>query len=144
MLSQAPLMIDSDVSSNLKFLELRQEEAGRGLQEWGKQGYRWYDDFSGPFLWMGRAHIVLKTGNWDGTKPQKLLLFLPPWIFGKESLCQCRGHGFNPWTGKILGEGNDNPLQYSSLGNPMDRAWWTIVYGVTKSRTRLSNWALES
>ena len=27
-------------------------------------------------------------------------------------------HGFNPWTGKIPGGGNSNPLQYSSLENP--------------------------
>ena len=31
------------------------------------------------------------------------------------------------------GEGNDNPLQYSWLGNPMDReAWWAAVLGVAK------------
>ena len=31
------------------------------------------------------------------------------------------------------GEGNDNPLQYSCLGNVMDRGtWWAIVHGVTK------------
>ena len=31
------------------------------------------------------------------------------------------------------GEGNGNPLQYSCLGNPMDRgAWQAIVHGVTK------------
>ena len=31
-----------------------------------------------------------------------------------------------------LGEGNDNLLQYSCLGNPMDRgAWWATVYSVT-------------
>ena len=36
------------------------------------------------------------------------------------------------------GEGNDNPLQSSSLGNPMDRgAWQAIVHGVSKSQTRL-------
>ena len=38
------------------------------------------------------------------------------------------------------GEGNGNPLQYSCLENPKDgRAWWSAVHGVTKSRTRLSN-----
>ena len=35
------------------------------------------------------------------------------------------------------GEGSDNPLQYSCLGNPMDRgAWWATVH---KSWTRLSD-----
>ena len=38
------------------------------------------------------------------------------------------------------GEGNGTPLQYSCLENPMDRgAWWAAVHGVTKSRTRLSD-----
>ena len=42
--------------------------------------------------------------------------------------------------GSIPGEGNGNPLQYSCLGNPMDRgAWWATVHGVAKSRTRMSN-----
>ena len=32
-----------------------------------------------------------------------------------------------------LEKGNGNPLQYSCLGNPMDRgAWWTTVHGVAK------------
>ena len=35
--------------------------------------------------------------------------------------------------GKSPGEGNGNPLQYSRLGNPMDRgAWQAMVHGVTK------------
>ena len=43
------------------------------------------------------------------------------------------------WTVK-LGEGNDTPLQYSCLENPMDGgAWWAAVPGVVKSRTRLSD-----
>ena len=36
------------------------------------------------------------------------------------------------------GEGNGNPLQYSCLGNPVDRgAWQATVHGVTKSQTGL-------
>ena len=34
--------------------------------------------------------------------------------------------------GKSPGGGNSSPLQYSSLGKPMDRgAWWPAVHGVT-------------
>ena len=37
-------------------------------------------------------------------------------------------------SGKPPGGGNDNPLQYSLLGNPMDRgAWRATVHGVAKS-----------
>ena len=43
-------------------------------------------------------------------------------------------------SGIPLGEGNGTPLQYSCLGNPMDRgAWQVTVHGVVKSWTRLSN-----
>ena len=36
------------------------------------------------------------------------------------------------------GEGNGNPLQYSILGNPIDKvAWQATVHRVAKSRTRL-------
>ena len=47
-----------------------------------------------------------------------------------------------PGSGRIPGEGNGNPLQCSSLGNPMDReAWRATVQGVTKSQTQLSTHA---
>ena len=36
----------------------------------------------------------------------------------------CRGRGFRPWAGRSPGERNGNPLQYSCLGNPMDRGAW--------------------
>ena len=47
--------------------------------------------------------------------------------------------------GTIVGEGNGTPLQYSCLENPMDGgAWWAAVHGVTKSRTRLSDFTFTS
>ena len=43
-------------------------------------------------------------------------------------------------SGKSAGEGNGNQLQYSCLGNPMARgAWWAIVHGMAKTKTRLSD-----
>ena len=44
---------------------------------------------------------------------------------------------FIPGWGRSPGEGKDNPLQYSCLGNSMDRgAWRATVHGVAKSQTR--------
>ena len=41
-----------------------------------------------------------------------------------------------PGSGRSLGIGSGNPLQYSCLENPMDRgALWAIVYEVKKSQT---------
>ena len=43
-----------------------------------------------------------------------------------------------PGLGRSSGGGNGNSLQYSCLGNPMDRGvWWATVHGVAKSRTWL-------
>ena len=54
--------------------------------------------------------------------------------------------GSIPGSGRSLGEGNGNPLQYFCLGNPMDRgAWRVTVYGVPKesdTTERLNNWRL--
>ena len=41
--------------------------------------------------------------------------------------------GSIPGLGRSPGEGNGNPLQYSCLGNPMDRGiWWATVHGAAK------------
>ena len=47
--------------------------------------------------------------------------------------------GLIPGSGRPPGGGNGNPLQYSCLGNTMDRgAWWATVHKVSKSWTRPS------
>ena len=59
---------------------------------------------------------------------------------GKESACNVGDPGSIPGSGRSPGEGNGNPLQYSSLENSMDGgAWWATVHGVAKSWTQLSN-----
>ena len=41
--------------------------------------------------------------------------------------------GSVPGLGRSPGGGNDNPLQYSCLGNPMDRGtWWAKVHGIAR------------
>ena len=54
----------------------------------------------------------------------------------QESTANAGDAGSIPRSGRSPREGNGNPLQYSCLGNPMDRgARWTPVHGVTKSQT---------
>ena len=55
-------------------------------------------------------------------------------------LCILGDLGLIPGSGRSLGEGNGNPLQYSFLENSLDRgAWQATIHGVTRSRTRLSD-----
>ena len=57
----------------------------------------------------------------------------PGGLAGKESACSAEDWGSTPGSGKSPGEGNGNPLQYSGLGNPMNRGpWWATVHRVTK------------
>ena len=59
---------------------------------------------------------------------------------GKVSAYNAGNLGLIPGSGRTTGEGNGNPLQYSCLGNPMDKeAWWATVHAVTESQTQLSN-----
>ena len=52
-------------------------------------------------------------------------------------------HRFDPWLGSSPRRRNGNPLQYSSLGNPMDRgAWRATIHRVVRSWTQLSTHAL--
>ena len=56
---------------------------------------------------------------WKEVRPGDILLHFNP----QKSLPMCR---------RSPEEGNGNPLQYSCLGNPVDRgAWWATVHGVT-------------
>ena len=58
----------------------------------------------------------------------------------KVSACNAGDLGSIPGWGRSPGEGNGNLLQHSCLENPMDGgAWWAIVHGVAKSRTRQSD-----
>ena len=55
---------------------------------------------------------------------------------GKEFACNARDPGLIPALGRSPGEGNGNPLQYSYLGNFMDRgAWQAPIHGIAKSWT---------
>ena len=61
---------------------------------------------------------------------------------GKEPACQwrldVRHTNSIPGSGRSLGEGNGNQLQYSCLENPMDRgAWWATVHRFAWSWTQL-------
>ena len=47
-----------------------------------------------------------------------------------------RDVGLIPGSGRAPGEGNDNPVQYFCLENPMDRGSWKVmVHRVAKSQT---------
>ena len=67
--------------------------------------------------------------------PIPVFLGFPCGSAGKESACNAGDLGLIPRLGRSPGEGKGYPLQYSGLENSMD----CIVHGVTRSRTRLSD-----
>ena len=58
---------------------------------------------------------------------------------GKEPVCNAGDMGLIPGLERSPGEGNGNPLWYSSLENTRERgAWWAAVQRVAKRQTCLS------
>ena len=74
------------------------------------------------------------------TNPYSRYMGFPGGSDGKESTCNAGDLGSIPGLRRSPGGGHGNPLQYSCLENPMDRAaWWATVHAVTKSQTQLSD-----
>ena len=75
--------------------------------------------------------------------PPQRMVGLPWWLSSKESACNTgdtEDADLIPGSERFPGGGNGNPLQYSCLGNPMDRgAWWATVHGVANRQTQLSS-----
>jgi len=106
----------------------------------------------GPGIWWSFPGILLTSLPCVGqltmtmTSPQsKYFRLSPPFVgatSGKEPTCRYRRRerwGLDPGSGRSPGEGNGNPLQYSSPGNPMhSTGWWAVVHGVSKSSAWLS------
>jgi len=101
-------------------------------------------------LYVERDHIFFIHSSTDGhvgclnvfTVVKKRL---PWWLRGWRIHLQCQIPEFNPWVGKIPGEENGNPLQYSCLENPIDRgAWSATVHGVTESQTQLKQRSMHT
>ena len=71
----------------------------------------------------------------------KILVWSPSLFRGEESACSVgdgRGMGSVSKSRRFHGEENSSLLQYSCLGNSMDRRiWWAPVHGVAKKLTWL-------
>ena len=66
----------------------------------------------------------------------RFICFLPRSSVIKNLPANAGDMGSIPGLGRFSGEGNGNPLQYSCLGNPIDRgASQATVHGVAKSWT---------
>ena len=76
------------------------------------------------------------TDDWVGS------FLLPSWkgvLSGKKSTSNAGDSGLIPGSGGSLGGGHGYPLQYSCLGNPMDRgAWRATAHRIEKNQTRLN------
>ena len=110
-----PSFLNSPFQNCLKFsVILGTTSAKRSIFMWPTS----YNQLEGPV----QAHEGFRGGSDD-----------------KESACSAGDLGLIPGLGRSPGEVNGNPLQYSYLGNPMDRgAWRATVSRVAKSQTGLS------
>ena len=80
-----------------------------------------------PFITLQNFFLPLTQGSPIIWKPNYFCSGLPWWLSGKESACQCRRPVLIPGLERSCGGVNGNPLQYSCLGNPMDRGAWRVT-----------------
>ena len=74
-------------------------------------------------MWLWRGKLIMA----------KIIMGFPGNSVAKNLSAKAGEEGSIPGLGRSPRERNGNSLQYSCLGNPMDRgAWWATVYGVTK------------
>ena len=85
-------------------------------------------------VWNDKYKSPYKPWGLDELKAKNLVQH-PWWL-----RCNAGDSGSIPGSGRSPRERNDYPLLYSCLENSKDRvAWWAIVRGIPKSRTRLSD-----
>jgi len=80
-------------------------------------------------LWLGLYRDRPSSRNHPGTHPELSHYSkkrLPFWLSGKESACQCRKHGFNPWS-KIL------PTYHLAAASCLSWTWGIIFWWVPAS-----------
>ena len=119
----------------------RQKGLGDSSQGWGLLGA--FGRAAG-FVALPLPALSSPERLWERNRPYErnglgvgqFSMGFPRWLSNKETTCQCGRPGFDPWVGKIPGGGDGYLLQYSCLGNSMDRgAWGRTVHGVAKSQT---------
>ena len=57
---------------------------------------------------------------------------LPWWRSGYESACQCRGHGFDPWSGKIP-RATEQLSLCATTTEPASRNYWSPCATTTEA-----------
>ena len=81
--------------------------------------------------WWGRSALFspMTVGQppLPGLLSPKEQFRLPRWLSGKGSACQAGDMSLSTGSGRSPGEGNGNPLQYSCLGNGMERGAWQVT-----------------
>ena len=74
--------------------------------------------------------------------PQDILVISPTLLVEwslPANVGEAGGEGWIPESGRSPGVGNGNVLQYFCLENPRGTWWVTVVHGVAKSQTPLSD-----
>ena len=90
-----------------------------------------------PAASLGR--IMSKIISFPKNPNSTVTVGFPGGSISKEFTCNAEDLSLIPGLGRSPGEENDNLLQCSCLGNPMDRgAWWPTVHGVVRVRHHLA------
>ena len=120
MLSGVEKGLAEEATLGLHWLSLRRWTNRNSPGEVRMESYCWYQR---QRIEKTQGHKRAWLGQWG----------FPGSSVGKESACSAGDSGLIPGLGRSSGERSGNPLQYSCLGNLMDRgSWRAIVHGVSR------------
>ena len=110
------------------------DECSVNVVDWFFSNWAWEEGFE---VWRGRLETVKEEFMYIQLLQKKQKAAFPGCSVVKESACQCRRPGFNPWVRTIPWSRKWQPNPVFLPGCPMDRgARW--VHRVAKSGTRLN------
>ena len=95
-------------------------------------------------LITNRIKVKIKNYTFINSFPLQWVFLLACYIkcLTEASVGVAGDSGSIPGWGRVPGGGSGNALQYSCLGNPMDRRGWrATVHGIIKNQTHMNDWA---
>ena len=100
-----------------------------GRRRRGWQSMRWLDGITDSMIW-----VWMSSGSWWWTGEHSVLQSMGLQSAGHDWTTELNWTDIYIYTHTDTGEGDGNPLQYSCLENPVDRAaWWAAVHRVAQS-----------
>ena len=91
------------------------------------------------------CYPAMELYNNINSQKSKILSGLPWWLSGKESTCQCKSHGFNPWS-RMIPHASEQLSQWATTTEPMCCNNWSpcVLEPLLSQQEKLTQWETQT